>query len=279
MQLATRLVPHADGPIPAGRDATFIRRRALPALAAWRRWFRAEAHGLEHLPRRGPCIVVANHNGGPLLPDCFVMLSYWWETVGTERPAYGLVHDAALRMPGVGAILRRLGGIPASRENGCRVLDAGAPLLLFPGGDLDCLKSFWRRHTIDFHGRTGFVELALTHGVPIVPVVNAGGHEIYVTLFSSPRLARWTGLARFTRVKTLPVNLGLPWGLWANPFLPFVPLPAKFTYRVGPPIFLGWDPEAAADPRAVRAAADRVRRTMQAMLDDLVARRRLPVIG
>ena len=37
------------------------------------------------------------------------------------------------------------------------------------------------------------------HGVPVVPMVNTGGHEVYVTIFSSPALARWTGVARFTR--------------------------------------------------------------------------------
>ena len=251
----------------------------MPAFRALRRYFRAELSGIEHVPRSGPFIMVGNHNGGPLLPDCFVMASYWWEAIGIDRPAYGLVHDSALGMPGVRTLLTRIGGIRATRENGDHVLDAGAPLLLYPGGDLDCLKSFWVRHTIDFHGRTGFAALALSHGVPIVPVVNAGGHEVYVTILSSPRLARWTGAARLTRVKTIPVNVGLPWGIWATPFVPFLPLPAKFTYRVGPPIHLGHDPEAAHDPHALRAAAARVTRTMQAMLDEIVARRRLPILG
>src|SRR4029453_19126599 len=113
---------------------------------------------------------------------------------------------SALAFPGVRTLLTKLGGIRATRENGDRVLDAGAPLLLYPGGDLDCLKSFWNRHTVDFHGPTGFVAMGLAPGVPILPVVNAGGHEVYVTLFSSPALARWTGLTRLTRVKTLPLN-------------------------------------------------------------------------
>jgi len=198
--------------------------------------------------------------------------------MGTDLPAYALVHDSALAVPGVRTLLTKLGGISATRDNGHRVLDGGAPLLLYPGGDLDCLKSFWTRHTIDFHGRTGFAALAMEHGVPIVPIVNAGGHEVYVTLFSSPRLARWTGLARLTRVKTLPVNVGMPWGIWASPFVPFLPLPAKFSYRIGPPIHLGHDPEAACDPRARRMAAARVTRTMQGMLDEMVAHRR-PILG
>jgi 1-acyl-sn-glycerol-3-phosphate acyltransferase len=275
VELARKLDLDGGGySLPSGRDPDFIRRRAMPAFTALRRYFRAELSGMEQVPRSGPFIVVGNHNGGPLLPDCFVMMSYWWERFGPEHPAYGLVHDSALGLPGLHTLLTKLGGLRATRENGDRVLDAGAPLLLYPGGDLDCLKSFWTRHTIDFHGRTGFVSMALSHGVPIVPLVNTGGHEVYVTVLSSPLLARWSGAAWLTRVKTIPLNVGLPWGIWMSPFLPFLPLPVKFTYRLGPPIDLGHDPEAAHDPRALRVAAARVTRTMQAMMDEMVARRR-----
>jgi 1-acyl-sn-glycerol-3-phosphate acyltransferase len=264
---------------PSARDPEFIRRVALPFFTALRRYFRSELEGAHNVPRSGPFIVVANHNGGPLLPDCFVMLSHWWSALGPERPAYGLVHDAGLRVPGLRTFLVKIGGLRASRENAAKVLRLGAPLLIYPGGELDCLKSFWRRHTIDFHGRTGFVELALEHGVPIVPMVNVGGHEVYVTLLSSEALARWTGAARLTRVKTIPLTVGLPWGIWLTGLLPYLPLPAKFVYRVGRPIELGHDPEAARDPAVVRRMSTEVTATMQEMLNDLARRRRWPVIG
>src|SRR5437016_1551003 len=124
-----------------------------------------------------------------------------------------------------------------------------------------------------------FITVANHNGVPILPVVNAGGHEVYLTLFSSQRLAEWTGIARLTRVKTLPVNLGLPWGLWATGFVPFLPLPAKLSYKVGEPIHVGHDPEAARRPDVVRGLYRKVTGIMQDMLDELAGRRRLPVIG
>jgi 1-acyl-sn-glycerol-3-phosphate acyltransferase len=264
----------------AARDPEFIRSVALPVFDALRvHYFRAEIDGVEHIPRTGPFIAVANHNGGPLLPDCWVLAAYWWSVLGVERPAYAMVHDAALRIPLLRDFLAKVGGLRGSRESATKVLRQGAPLLVYPGGELDCLKSFWRRHTIDFHGRTGFVQLALEHGVPIVPIVDVGGHEVYFTLLSSQRLARWTGMARWTRVKTVPVNVGLPWGVWITGFVPYLPLPAKFVYRVGLPIALGHDPEAARDERAVRCAYDRITRIMQTMLDGLVRERRLPVFG
>jgi 1-acyl-sn-glycerol-3-phosphate acyltransferase len=281
MMNATQFLDDDLDPSDLGnRDPAFIRDVALPLVAFVRRYyFRSEIEGTDRIPTAGSFIAVANHNGGPILADTWVMLSYWWSLFGVERGGYALVHDAPVRIPMLKSVLLRLGALRASAENATTVIRAGAPLLIYPGGELDCLKSFWRRHTIDFHGRTGFVRLALTHGVPIVPIVNVGGHEVFLTLFSSRRLAEWTGLARLTRVKTVPMNLGLPWGLWATGFVPFLPLPAKLQYRVGEPIDLGHDPEAAADRRVVQRAYARVTRTMQRMLDDLASRRRLPVFG
>ena len=280
MRLVDSLGEEVDPDSLGCRDPQFIRRYALPFFRfVGERYFRAEMEGEEHVPRTGPFIAVANHNGGPMLPDCWVMAAFWWAWLGPERPAYAMVHDAALAVPGLRTFLVKVGGLRGTRANAEKVLRLGAPLLVYPGGELDCLKSFWRRHTIDFHGRTGFIELALRTGAPILPVVNVGGHEVYFTVYSSQRLARWTGMARLTRVKTLPVNIGLPWGLWLTGFLPYLPLPAKFVYRVGEPIHLGHDARRARDRRAVQDAYARVTAVMQDMLDDLARRRRMPVLG
>src|SRR5215475_6522320 len=162
MQFADFLSHDVDPSEPAGRDPEFIRAVALPLLNALRTYFRAEIEGVQNFTREGPFIAVANHNGGPLLPDCWVLASFWWSALGPERPAYAMVHDAPLRVPLLRRFLIKVGGLRASSENAEKVLGLGAPLVIYPGGELDCLKSFWRRHTVDFHGRTGFIELALT---------------------------------------------------------------------------------------------------------------------
>ena len=262
------------------RDPEFIREVALPVLS-WlgEHYFRSELEGEEHLPREGPFIAVANHNGGPVLPDCWVMLSHWWSILGVDRPGYAMVHDAPLRIPILGNVLAKLGAIRGSADNAGKVLDMDGALLVYPGGEIDCLRPFSQRNRINFHGRIGFIKLAIERQVPIVPVVNAGGHEVYFTLLSSQRLARWSGIERLTRVKTVPLNIGLPWGIWLTGFLPYLPLPAKFQYRVGKPIHLRYRPSAAKDPDVLRRASIGISTTMQDMLDDLTRRRRFPVIG
>jgi 1-acyl-sn-glycerol-3-phosphate acyltransferase len=291
--------PALDAPVARGLSPDRVTATAAPALRRPRDerdldlirsilpflnflsayYFRTEYEGEQHVPKDGRFIAVANHNGGPILADAWMMLAWWWSHFGPEYPAYALVHDTALNVPVVGDYLVRLGALRANRENAERVIADGGTLLIYPGGVLDCLKPFWRRNVVDFHGRTGFVELAIKRGIPILPVVNAGGHEVYFTLWSSPTLARWTGLAALTGVRTLPINVGLPWGVWPTGFLPFLPLPAKFHYKVGKPMYFGHDPDIERKPEVVRRVYGRITATMQRMLDSVVRKRRLPVLG
>jgi 1-acyl-sn-glycerol-3-phosphate acyltransferase len=278
------LVRDLDPNDPDERDPAFISEYALPFLDFFRRvYFRSTVEGLEHAPKAGPFLAISNHSGGPILADCWVMLSYWWSLFGVDQPGYAMVHDAAFRIPVLRNLLIKLGALRASRANAEKVLDRSGIVLIFPGGELDCLRSFSRRNKVDFYGRTGFLELALEREVPIVPVVNVGGHEVYFTLFSSQILARWTGLTALTRVKTLPVNIGLPWGIWPTGFLPFIPLPAKFEYKVGKAIELrrtrSGRPHPSHDAAVIRRGYREVTNSMQGMLNDLAARRRLPLFG
>ncbi len=224
-------------------------------------------------------MAIANESGGPLLPDVWLMVAYWWQQHGIDFPGYALVHDAVFRIPVLRNIMVKCGALRASRENAAKVLEMGGHLLVHPGGELDALRSFWRRNTIDLHGRTGFIEIALEHGVPILPVVDIGAHEVYFTLFSSRLLARLTGLERLTGVKTLPLNFGLPWGVWATGFLPYFPLPSKIAYKVGKPVHLPKDPKLAKDRQVVAEVYTEITRTMQKMMDELAEKRRFPVLG
>jgi 1-acyl-sn-glycerol-3-phosphate acyltransferase len=273
------LNPSLDPSDPDNRDPEFLRAIAPFFYAIGRHYFRAEGEGLEHIPAAGPYISVGNHSGAPLLPDVWVMGAWWCIERGVERPTYIMVHDFPFRIPVIRNLLAKVGGMPACQANAEKVLGRGAGLLVYPGGDLDCLRSFRNRNRVDLQGSTGFVELAFRHGLPIVPFVCIGGQEVYFPIWSSRFLARVSGLERLTRVHTVPLILGLPWGLWLTGFVPYLPLPSKFVYRVGPPIVCPRDPDRARDRHAVRRVYDRVVDTMQGMLDDLACRRRFPVLG
>jgi 1-acyl-sn-glycerol-3-phosphate acyltransferase len=271
--------PQLDSSDLRNRDPELLRRIAPLFYAIGKYYFRGEGEGLENLPRDEQFIAVGNHSGPPLIPDVWVAGAWWMMEIGVEHPVYILVHDVPLRIPVLGNLMMKAGCLRASRENAEKVLASGASLLVFPGGDAECMRSFWNRNRIDLRGHTGFIELAFRHGVPILPMVNVGGQEVYFTLFSGERLARLSGLERLTRVQALPLIAGLPWGLWLSGFVPYLPLPAKLSYAVAPPIRVERDPERARDRAAVRRVYGRVTGIMQDMVDELASRRRFPVIG
>jgi 1-acyl-sn-glycerol-3-phosphate acyltransferase len=270
---AASLVLPASGDQLAARDPGFIR-ATLPAMSAvWKTYFRGEVHGLERIPAEGPVLLVGNHSGGLLIADTFVFATAFYEHFGPDRPFHQLAHDLVLAMPGLG-LLRRYGTVAASHEHARRALDAGAAVLVYPGGDVETFRPSWRSSEIDLAGRRGFVRLALATGVPVVPVVAIGGQETALFLTRGRRAVRLLGLDRLLRLKVLPVALGPPLGATVLDFPGRIPLPAKITVQVLKPLDLRERAGGDAD-----AAYELLVDAMQEALDALDAERSLPVVG
>jgi 1-acyl-sn-glycerol-3-phosphate acyltransferase len=257
------------------RDPDYIRAN-LPALWLLTSiWFRGEVRNLGNIPEDRPVLLVGNHSGGNLTPDTHLLTLAFYAYFGVERAFYQLAHNLVLASP-LGPILRRYGTVPASHEHAQQALRQGAALLVYPGGDWEVHRSSLERGKVDFANRKGFVRLALNEGVPIVPVVSAGGQETALFLSRGDWLARLLQLDRMFRLKVLPISIAPPWGLNVGDFFGHVPLPAKLTMEVLPPIELG--EQFGPDPD-VDEIYDHVTRTMQETLDALYAERRFPVIG
>ncbi|GAB2863871.1 lysophospholipid acyltransferase family protein [Nocardioides pacificus] len=162
--------PHAD--LPRTTDTRhpplWLLRGGRPvAEFLVRRLYRTRVHGLEHLPRRGPVIVAANHIGvvdGPLLAAL------------TPRPVHVLTkiemfHGRA------GGFFRASGQVPLDRfsvdvaavRTCVRVLRDGGVAGIFPEGRRGPgnLERFHR----------GAAYLALITGAPVVPVAFLGTRE------------------------------------------------------------------------------------------------------
>jgi 1-acyl-sn-glycerol-3-phosphate acyltransferase len=257
------------------RDPDYIRER-LPLVWLFASlWYRAEVRNLGHVPEDRAALLVGNHTGGNMSPETQVFSLAFSTYFGVERAFYQLAHSAILVSP-LGQLLRPFGTVSASHENAHVALSAGAPVLVFPGGDWEVSRPSWQGDKVDFGGRKGFVRLALSENVPIVPVVTIGGQETALFLSRGEWLARALQLDRLFRLKTLPILIAPPWGISIGDFLPRIPLPAKITIEVLPPIDL--HEEFGPDPN-VDEVYEHVVRLMQDALDALAAERRLPVIG
>jgi 1-acyl-sn-glycerol-3-phosphate acyltransferase len=257
------------------RDPDYIREQlpGLWMLASF--YFRAEVRGLHNIPAEGPVLLVGNHSGGNMTPDTTVFTLAFNTYFGVERRFYQLAHNLVLAMPGLSR-LRKFGTVAASHENAHKALESGAALLVYPGGDYEVHRPIWDANKVSFNGRKGYIRLALEKDVPIVPVVAIGGQETSIFLSRGERLARLLGLDRAFRLKVLPISLAIPWGLNVGDMLGHIPLPAKITIEVLPPVYLreefGQDPDINEINRHVLSE-------MQGKLDELAAERRWPFIG
>jgi 1-acyl-sn-glycerol-3-phosphate acyltransferase len=256
------------------RDPDYIRDNLPLAWLVSSLWFRGEVRNLGNVPEDRAVLMVGNHSGGNMTPDSTVFTLAFCTYFGVERPFYQLAHSLVLASP-YGDLLRRYGTVTASHEHAVEALKAGAALLVYPGGDWEVHRPIWERNRVDLAGRKGFVRLALNADVPIVPVVAIGGQETSLFLSRGARLARALRLDRL-RLKVLPISLAIPWGLNVGDFFGHIPLPAKITIEVLPPIALReqFGPEPDHDE-----VYEYVEGVMQDALDSLAVERRLPVIG
>jgi 1-acyl-sn-glycerol-3-phosphate acyltransferase len=262
---------------PFQRDPEFLG-RLLPYMEILARYFDAEVHGLDNVPASGPALLVGNHSGGVLTPDTSAFFVAWYRERGLTAPLVALAFDAAFGVPGFRTLMRKIGEVPANRENTARALDDGLPVLVYPGGAHEVFRPWTERNRIDFAGRTGFVQLALRKRVPVIPVVSHGGHSTTIVLTRGEFLGRWFGLNR-VRTEAFPVVWQIPWGI-SVASIPGIPLPAKITTRVLAP--MPWQdlpPEAADDPRVVRRCYDEITSTMQETLTALASERPYPVLS
>lgn len=167
------------------------------AKALWR----PRVVGLEHVPATGPVILASNHLS---FVDSIVI------PIVVPRKVVFLAKSDYFTGSGVKGALSRawfegLGMLPVDRsdtmtalnslDTALEVLARGEAFGIYPEGTRSRDGRLYR-------GRTGVAHLALTAGVPVVPVGLSGTEDIQPVGASRPRLARVT--VRFGA----PLNLG-----------------------------------------------------------------------
>lgn len=226
------------------------------ARLLYTRYWRVLATGLDHVPREGGALVVANHAGTLPFDAVMTKVALFDEHPG-HRHLRELAADLALRAPVIGPLARKTGNTLAHCDDARRLLAAGELVGVWPEGFKGIGKLYKDRYKLQRFGRGGFVEVALRTQVPIIPVAIIGAEEIYPMVGNAKLLARLLGLPYFPVTWQFPL-LG-PLGL--------LPLPSKWVIDFGEPIDTrAYGPEAADDPMLVFELTDRVRDTIQQML-------------
>jgi 1-acyl-sn-glycerol-3-phosphate acyltransferase len=145
-------------------------------------FFGLRARGREHVPATGPFLIVANHSS--VLDPPIV------GSVCPRRLTF-LAKAELFRIPGLGALIRRLGAQPLRREGADpaalriaqRVLAEGGALLVFPEGTRGPEGTLR-------DAKPGAALLAMHSGVPVVPAYVSGSGRAWPRGRRLPRPAK-----------------------------------------------------------------------------------------
>jgi 1-acyl-sn-glycerol-3-phosphate acyltransferase len=260
-----------------GVDDTFMDRQKYLWNPLMDYWFRMEIEGWEHLPEP-PVLLIGIHSGAPFVWDAWTVGIQWWRRFGTDRPLHGTAHDALMAAPVIGSYFRKMGVLPAAPDSIASALEAGHDVALWPGGEIDSLRPWTDRDEAVLAGRKGFIRMAITAGVPIVPIATVGGPDSMPVLARGRRLAKALQLDKVARLKMFPISIQAPWGI-SPAMLPELPLPTKIRTAFQPPVKLSRDPAKAKDDDYVERKYDEVQQSIQDGMDTLARRRAFPVFG
>ena len=231
----------------------------------YKHYFRVEAEGIAHIPDEGRCLLVCNHSGGPLPYDGIMLRTTVRREHRALRELRWLAEDFVYYLPFVGTAMSRLGAVRACQENAERLLGNGSLVAVFPEGAKGIGKLYKERYRLQRFGRGGFIRLCLRTRTPIVPCAIVGAEEANPMLYRVEYMAKALGIPYLPITPTFPA-LG-PLGL--------LPAPTKWKVTFGEPMaFDEYGPEDADDEVLVGRLAERVRVTIQAMLDRTLAGRR-----
>ncbi len=160
-------------------------------------FFHASVEGVEHVPRTGPFILVANHCSNLDPP-----IVGWATGHKVGRVIHFMAKMEMRRWPLAGWLAQNSGVIFVRRGEADRAaqtaaldaLGAGRPIALFPEGTRS-------RDGRLRQGRGGAAFLAMRSGAPLLPVAISGTHRIF------------PGRSRFPHASRVAVRIGEPFAL------------------------------------------------------------------
>lgn len=236
----------------------------------YRHYFRIDVEGIEHIPSEGRCLVVCNHSSGPIPYDGLMLRTAVRHEHPARRGLRWLAEDFVYYLPFAGTIMNRLGAVRACQENAERLLAGERLVAVFPEGVKGMGKLYRDRYRLQRFGRGGFIRLCLRTRTPLVPCAIVGAEETNPLLYRVEHVTRALGIPYLPITPTFPA-LG-PLGL--------VPAPTKWKIRFAEPVrFDAYGPEAADDEILVRRLAERVRTTIQGLVDETLAARKSIWLG
>ncbi len=240
-----------------GLDPVFEDKLRPLLTLLYRNYFRVQVEGIDQVPSAGAAVIVANHSG--TLPLDGAMLR---TAIRLDHPSgrnlRWLAEDFVFYLPFAGVVLNRIGAVRACPENAERLLEQNALVAVFPEGVHGIKKLYSERYRLQRFGRGGYIRLCLRTRVPLVPCAIVGAEE------TNPLLYRLDWPSALVKLPYVPITPTFP---LLGP-LGLLPVPTRWKIRFGEPIsFDRYGPEAADDNVLVSSLSERVRTSIQSLID------------
>lgn len=238
-----------------GMNPDWVRAAAGLFQPLYGSYFRVTSHGAENVPANGGAVLAANHSG--TIPiDAMMIWNDVLRQTDPPRVARAVLDHFVNLMPMVSIFFARCGAIGGSRGNFHELLRRGELVLVFPEG-LPAIGKPWSERYKLCAWREGHAEMAIRHGVPIVPIAVIGAEEQLPTLGRLDSL-RPFGLP-YTPIPATPLPLPVHYHLWYGE-----PIPTDRDYS----------PDQADDSAVVKEASERVREAVEGLIAQGLAKRK-----
>jgi putative phosphoserine phosphatase/1-acylglycerol-3-phosphate O-acyltransferase len=165
---------------------------------------RFDVSGVEHVPREGPVVLVANHR------SYFDVAAIGLVAAQVGRPVRFMAKQEVFDAPVVGPLARALGGIPVERgghdgsspmRQAAAALRAGEIVIVLPQGTIPRGAAFFEP---ELKGKTGAARLAAETGAPVVPLGLWGTEAVW------PRSAKVPNVTQVVHPPLVRVAVGPP---------------------------------------------------------------------
>jgi len=154
-----------------------------------------------------------------------------WKLFQTSRDTVTLIASHLFRIPVTREFLAAAGAREVSRRSFQYALGQGKSVVLIPGGMKEMQHSFSSTDEIViYRSHKGFIKMAITHGVDLVPLFSFGETKLLDGAFPELQKFCWR-------------TLGLPFPLFVGRWNLPVPRPQQITILVGPSIPVKKNPE------------------------------------
>ena len=232
-------------------------KRAINDLKAiwplYKYYFNVKVHGRENVQDK-PYMVVSNHTG-QIPIDGMMICTAFATDMENPRILRPLVERYLTSLPFLGRWTSESGAVLGDRINCLNLLKRGESILVFPEGVRGIAKETKDHYKLQRFTK-GFIRMALTSRVEILPIAVVGAEEFFPYVFHLKKIAKLLSLP------ALPLSLNL------------FPLPSPVDIYIGEPYSLPSDLSAEALDEELEPHIIALEKRIDSMVKEGLSKRR-----